>query len=127
MSERMPYCTPHRRELSAEERSLLHLLLAREAPDRLSELDHLKVVARCGCGKCPTILFGHTLTAEPVTQSPDEQEVASYRGVNAEGVDVAVSLVARNGRLAELEAWAPVGGDINSWPPTSNLERFKWR
>lgn len=116
-----------RRELSAEERLLLQFLLAREAPDRLPQLECLKVVARCGCGKCPTVLFGASLDAEPSTRSSDEQEVASYRGPNAEGVDVAVSLVARHGQLAELEAWAPVGGDINLWPPTKNLQRFNCR
>src|SRR6266704_4999217 len=81
MGERMPYSIPHRRELSAEERSLLHFLLTNEAPDRLAELDDLKIVARCGCGECPTVVFGSSLNSEPVTQSPDEQEVASYRGV----------------------------------------------
>jgi hypothetical protein len=127
VSARMPYCVAHRRELSPEERSLLRFLLAREAPDRLPQLEHLKVVARCGCGKCPTVLFGTSLDSEPVTRSHDEQQVASYRGANAEGVDVAVSLVAPHGHLAELEAWAPVGGAINSWPPANNLERFNWR
>ncbi len=123
----MPYCVPHRRELSAEERALLNSLLTREAPDRLPELDSLKIVARCGCGASPTVLFGLSLASEPLTQSHDEQEVATYRGVNAKGVEVAISLIARNGRLAELEAWAPTGGDIGSWPPPNTLDRFNWR
>lgn len=89
MSERMPYCVPQRRELSAEERSLLHLLLAREAPDWLPQLESLKVVARCGCGKCPTVLFGASLDSEPTTQSHDEREVA---GPQSGEVQLAVTL-----------------------------------
>jgi len=122
MGERMPYCIPHRRELTGEERSLLAFLLQREASSRIAELASLKVVARCGCGKCPTVLFGETLAAEPLTGSP-MVEVASYRGRNAEGVAVGVVLIERNGRLAELEAWSPEGPDITAWPPISALER----
>jgi hypothetical protein len=125
MGKHMPYCIPHRRELSDEERLLLRFLLEREAPARLPEMSQLKVVARCGCGACPTILLGSTLEAAPATGSPFEQ-VASYRGKNKEGVEVAVALIARNGALAELEAWAPYGDDIRSWPSIDDLERFVW-
>ncbi len=122
MGERMPYCIPHQRELSGEERSLIAFLLEREAPSRASELAALKVIARCGCGKCPTVLFGESLTEEPRTGSPMVQ-VASYRGRNAEGVAVGIVLIERSGRLAELEAWSPEGPDITSWPSVSALER----
>lgn len=118
----MPYTVPHKRDLSSEERSLLRLL----APDRQSEIESLKVVARCGCGQCPTVLFGPSLEAEPTTGSPFE-ELATYRGNNAEGVDVAITLVQRNGRLSELEAWAPAGGTVVSWPSISALKPFKWQ
>jgi hypothetical protein len=119
----MPYAVPHRRELSGEEAALL---LGQEAPDRVAELEGLKVVARCGCGKCPTILLGHGTAAEPLTSGP-MTEVASYRGRNTEGVTVGVVLIDRNGKLAELEAWSPEGSDIVSWPPVAKLERFAWR
>jgi len=122
MAQHIPYSVPQRRELSGEERSLLRLL----APDRQPEIEGLKVVARCGCGQCPTVLFGASLEAEPVTGSPFE-ELATFRGTNAEGVDVAVTLVQRKGRLSELEAWAPAGGTIASWPSVSALKPFRWR
>jgi hypothetical protein len=122
MARRMPYSVAHRRELSNEERALLRLL----APERELEIQGLKVVARCGCGKCPTVLFAPSFDAQPVTGSP-HQEIATYRGENADGVDVAITLVERNGRLSELEAWAPVDGDIRSWPPIGALKPFKWR
>jgi len=124
MGERIPYSIPHRRALSAEERSLLTFLLEREAPARGAEVASLKVVARCGCGKCPTVLFGPTSDAEPLTGNPFT-EVASYRGRNAQSVAVGVTLIERSGRLAELEAWSPEGPDVLSWPPLSALERFE--
>jgi hypothetical protein len=116
-----PYSIPDRRALTGEERSLLKFLLEREAPDRLGELDTLTVVARCGCGKCPTVLFGQTPDAEPLMGSPFT-ELASYRGENREGVAVGVVLIAREGKLAELEAWSPHGPDIKSWPSIASLE-----
>src|SRR5258708_10981368 len=124
MGERIPYSIPHRRALSAEERSLLRFLLEREAPARVAEAASLKVVARCGCGKCPTVLFGPTSDAEPLTGNP-VTEVSSYRGRNAQGVEVGVTLIERSGRLAELEAWSPEGPDVLSWPPLLALERFE--
>lgn len=122
MAQHMPYSVAHRRELSSEERALLRLLV----PMREAEIEALKVVARCGCGKCPTVLFGPTLEAEPLTGSPF-RELATYRGLNADGVDVAVTLVERDGRLSELEAWAPVDGEIRSWPSLNALTPFNWR
>jgi hypothetical protein len=126
MPKHMPYSIAHRRDLSGEEKVLLRFLLDREAPNRVSELESLKIVARCGCGTCPTILFAHGTATEPTTAGP-MTEVASYRGLNAEGVTVGVVLIDRGGRLAELESWSPEGNDITSWPPPSALERFAWK
>lgn len=126
MAGHMQYSIPHRRALSGEEVTLLRYLLDHEAPSRLAELEGLRVVARCGCGKCPTVLFGHGTSAEPLTSGP-MTEVASYRGRNAEGVTVGVVLIDRGGKLAELEAWSPEGNDIASWPPVTKLERFAWK
>jgi len=115
------YSVPDRRALTGEERSLLQFLLERQAPHHLPELGTLKVVARCGCGKCPTVLFGAAQDAEPLTGSPFT-ELASYRGKNKDGVTVGVVLIEREGRLAELEAWSPHGPDITSWPAVAALE-----
>ena len=120
MAAHAPYSIPDRRKPTPEERSLLKFLLERHAPNRLVEVDTLKVVARCGCGKCPTVLFGQKLDAEPLTGSPFVQ-VASYRGKNKDGVTVGVVLIERQGKLAELEAWSPHGPDVKSWPPVAAL------
>ena len=121
MVTHMPYSIADRRHLTPEERSLLTFLLERHAPSRLVELEALKVVARCGCGKCPTVLFGPQLDAEPLTGSPFA-EIASCRGTNKDGVTVGVVLIERQGKLAELEAWSPLGDDIKSWPSVAALQ-----
>lgn len=118
-----PYSLPLHRDLSDEERGLLQFILEREAPDRMQELAKLKVVARCGCGNCPTVIFGLSLEAEPRSARPFS-EIASYMGRNSEGVLVAISLLEREGHVSELEAWAPEGADIAAWPPLSALERM---
>jgi hypothetical protein len=111
-----PYSIPYQRPLSSEEHQLIAFLLEREAPSRLLEIDFLKVVARCGCGRCPTIMFG------PDT-SPSFSEIANYVGRDNQGTLVGVVLLERNGQLVELEAWSPSGVDISAWPMLSSLER----
>jgi hypothetical protein len=122
MQQHQPYSIPLRRELSAEERALLVHILDREAPDRIPEIAMLKVVARCGCGKCPTVIFGESMDAEPRAAMP-LVEVANYMGLNAEGLLVGVALLEREGFLSELEAWSPKGGEVVSWPEPGELER----
>jgi hypothetical protein len=117
-----PYSVPERRSLNSEERQILAFLIQEVAPDRLGEVAELKVVARCGCGKCPTVLFGRSLDDPPLTGT--HRQIASYRGVNTDGVDVGVVLLERKGVLSELEAWSPTGDEIRSWPPVDALQRF---
>jgi hypothetical protein len=118
--EHFPYCIPCPRELTSEERDLVRFILEREAPQRLLELETLKVVARCGCGKCPTILFGSSLDAEPTTTHPFD-EVAEYYGRNSDGALVGVMLIDRDGMLSELEAYSLEGVEIRSWPEIASL------
>lgn len=111
-----PYSIPYQRPLSPEERQLIVFLLEREAPSRLSEIDSLSIVARCGCGQCPTVMFGFG-NYQPFS------EIANYVGLDGQGTLVGVALLARNGKLTELEAWSPSGVDIRAWPSLSSLER----
>ena len=122
MNTVQPYSIPLRRELSAEEGALLVHILEREAPARLSEVARLKVVARCGCGKCPTVIFGPSLEAEPLPARPFV-EIANYLGRNRDGVLVGIALLEREGQVSELEAWSPEGGEVTAWPGVSELER----
>lgn len=111
-----PYSIPHQRPLAPEELQLVSFLLEREASLRFSEIDSLRVEARCGCGKCPTVMFGAD-TSQPFS------EIANYVGRDKGGALVGVALLERNGKLSELEAWSPSGADIRAWPVLSSLER----
>lgn len=85
-----------------------------------ARVDRLKVVARCGCGECPTILFGESLDDEPIIM--DSRIVADWYGRAANGTLVGISLSALNGKPTELEAWSIDGGDVETWPPIDTLE-----
>ena len=123
MKPTQPYCLPLHRELSTGERALLTHILEREAPARLPEVARLKVVARCGCGTCPTVIFRSSLDAEPLPARPFA-EIANYWGRNEDGVLVGVVLLEREGQLSELEAWSPEGGEVKAWPALSEIERI---
>lgn len=118
-----PYCIPHRRELTAEEQALLHKLVEQAGAQRAelsSQIDRLKVIARCGCGECPGVLFGFDLNDAPNTNAG--AAVASLRGVNADGVDVGAYLHAPEGNISELAATAWSGGEARRWPSLSAMQ-----
>lgn len=90
-----PYYIPFRRDLSNEERALLAFLLQQEAPQWLGQLATLKVIAKCGCGGCPTVLLGPSFESEPVVK--DHYLLADYRGTTTAGGLVGVMLWANDG------------------------------
>ena len=108
------FCTPYQREISDEERLLLTFLLQREAPDRIGQIEALKVIAKCGCGSCPTVLFGSSFDAAPVTN--DHYILADYAGKSAAGGLVGVMLWANDHRLTELEGYSIDGVEPVIWP-----------
>jgi len=108
----------HKRELTEEERRLLGFLLAGNR-DLETQIDRLKVIARCSCGECPTIYFGESLDSEPLTHLT---KVVDYCGLAENGTTVGVALTERDGKLARLEAWVVDAGDIEGWPPIDAME-----
>ena len=116
----MNYSIKHQRDLSPEEVRLLEFLLTDSGHHSyLNQLQQLKVVARCGCGKCPTVLLGESLEAAP---QPNGADVTQYMGQNADGVQVGVTLMAVNGILSELEASSLSGEAVSSWPSIKSLQ-----
>jgi hypothetical protein len=115
-----PYCIPDKRDMTIEERSLLKRL-ANDSVEIANHIDQLKVVARCGCGKCPTILFGKSLEDEPIT-SIDSHQVGEWMGRTTDGALVGIGLFVHNGRPTELEASSPEGPSIDRWPPIGAIE-----
>ncbi|WP_139227411.1 MULTISPECIES: hypothetical protein [unclassified Pseudoxanthomonas] len=113
------YCTPYQREISNEERLLLIFLLEREAPDRLGQIESLKVIAICGCGGCPTVLFGSSFDVDPATQG--NYILADYSGKTAAGGLVGVMLWANDQALTELEGYSIDGVEPVVWPAPLSL------
>lgn len=115
-----PYCIPERRELTPVEEELLAFLLSKANLPGVS-VDALVVVARCGCGTCPTILFGESFGDDPIT-SRKSSPVVDLVGRAANGTLVGVVLLAtKEGKVTELEAWSVDGGEIDEWPATTAL------
>jgi len=60
----MKYSIPDKRELTRIERDLLLYLSTNEKAEWIEIIGSLKVIARCGCGNCPTIMLGKTFESE---------------------------------------------------------------
>lgn len=116
----IPYCIEDKRELSIIEHDiLLHLVRDSGLVKYESQIKDLKVIARCGCGECPTIMFGKTFDSKPVKGSVD---LVRCMGISPNGTTIGIALMGTETELKELEAWSCCGGDFNTWP---NISTFK--
>ena len=115
------YCTPLHRDVSATERDLLQRLLTRRAPARLADIEPLRVIAvcGCGCGTCPTVLFGSSPADEPVTR--DHFILADYLGLPPKGHLVGVIVWANEQRITEMECYSIDGNEPIEWPVPDSL------
>ena len=118
-----PYCIPDKRELTQDESALLDFLIGQTSGISV-HVTELKVVARCGCGECPTILLGKSMDDEPVT-SLDSDRLLNWFGRAANGTLVGIGLSAKDGMPTELEAWSVDGGDIEDWPPLDAIQQIR--
>jgi len=77
-----------------------------EAQTYAAQLDHLRVVGRCGCG-CPTVdlAFGDS---QHNTTGPSHI-LADCVGVTPEGIEVGIMLHAREDKISELEIYSLAG------------------
>ncbi|WP_448569607.1 hypothetical protein [Thalassotalea ganghwensis] len=115
-----PYSIEHKRDLNNIEVKLLQYLLSNSGLDEyLKSIAKLKVIARCGCGKCPTVMFGESFDSNPIENSYD---LTKYVGTANNGTKVGVSLMGTDSQLTELEAWSCCGGKFDSWPDIDTLE-----
>ncbi len=110
-----PYSIPIRRHLSEKERALVRHLLAETAPENLWKVEQLEVFARCGCGKCPTIIF------HPETDGKEPAQLVADYMAGSPVAPVGIMLWERGGELSELEA-CPFGEEeVSDWPPIETL------
>ena len=122
MSEDRPtYWIPDKRDLTRTEFALLEFLI-RQVEEINTSVKDLKVIARCGCGKCPTILLGQSLNDEPI-YSEDADTRLDWSGRAENGTLVGIGMFAKDGMPTELEAWSVDGGHVESWPPLDAIRR----
>ncbi|MCW3075012.1 MAG: hypothetical protein JWP69_2081 [Flaviaesturariibacter sp.] len=105
----MKYSVLHKRELNDEEKAMLQFLFSVEKPEWLDLLTKIKVIARCGCGKCPTILLGTSFQDEPQI---NQTLLIDYIGVGANGEQIGVTVFGNNEIPTELEFWS-IDGQVN--------------
>ena len=111
-----------RRDLNAAEHALLKSLLTRSprAGGFSTQLNDVKILASCGCG-CPrTIFLGLGDQKAPTTGVTTI--IADATGQSPEGVRVEVILHVREGKLSELELYAPDGTERFTLPSAEALK-----
>lgn len=112
-----PYSIPERRALTEEERAIIRRLVSAACPERIADADALEVFARCGCGKCPTIMFHAT----PETKKEAERVLADFQGGDARSGLVGIMLWERDGQFSELEAWSIDRPEVPAWPKLETI------
>lgn len=95
----MAYSIPELRELTQKEKQMLAILFEAEKPEWIKWIDKINVIARCGCGKCPTILFGETFESEVLKG----ELIIDYFGLGANGEYIGISLFGTTQIPTELE------------------------
>ena len=60
----MEYSISDKRELTKTEIEFLTFIFEKENSEWIDLIPNLKVIARCGCGNCPTIMFGESFDSE---------------------------------------------------------------
>ena len=116
----MKYSIPEKRELTPEELDFLIYLFKKEIPEWTDIIGTLKVIARCGCGKCPTILFGKTVNSEVQI---NESVLIDYMGKGKTGELIGVTLLGTNQMPTELEFWSIDGkSEITDLPKIDTLK-----
>ncbi len=116
----MEYSTPEKRELYLREIELLNHLFSKEQPEWVDLIPTLKVIARCGCGECPTILFGKSVNSNIQTGSL----MIDYVGRDPDGNLIGISVFGVDQMPTQLEFYS-VDGLANTIdiPELSTLEK----
>jgi hypothetical protein len=106
------------RPLHVVERQLLEQILAIESPEILPQLEYLRVVGRCGCGKenCLIVFFETHFKDKPY----DFME--SYIGLDDAGGLVGVCPMLTDGRLAQLDFYSVDGHEPYNYPMLTSLK-----
>jgi len=116
----MEYSIPEHRVLNLKEIELLNYLFNKEKPEWVSLIPQLKVIARCGCGECPTILLGQSLDSEILPGSL----IIDYIGKDSSGHLIGISVFGTDQMPTQLELFSVDGIAVSlSIPEIFTLER----
>lgn len=115
----MKYSIPDKRELTKSEIKFLTYLLEKEKPEWTNLIENLKVIARCGCEKCPTIIFGKTFDSE----IKKGNLIIDYAGKGKNGELIGISLFGTDQMPTELEFYSIDGeSGITEMPKIETLK-----
>ena len=115
----MKYSIPDKRELTKSEIEFLTYLFEKEKPEWTNSIGNLKVIARCGCGKCPTIMFGKKFDSEIQRGNL----IIDYAGKGKNGELIGISLFGTDRMPTELEFYSIDGeSDITEMPKIDTLK-----
>ncbi|SFS81988.1 hypothetical protein [Lutibacter maritimus] len=115
----MKYCIPDKRELTKSEIEFLTYLFEKEKSEWTNLIGNLKVIARCGCGKCPTIIFGKTFDSE----IQKGNLIIDYAGKGKNGELIGISVFGTKQMPTELEFYSIEGeSEITEIPKIDTLK-----
>lgn len=98
----MKYNIPDKRELTKSEIEFLTYLFGKEKSEWINLIGNLKVIARCGCGNCPTIMFGKTFDSE----IQKGNLIIDYAGKSNNGELIGISVFGTDQMPTELEFYS---------------------
>ena len=115
----MKYSIPDTRELTKPEIEFLTYLFGKEKSEWNNLIGNLKVIARCGCGKCPTIIFGKTFDSE----IQKGNLIIDFAGKGKNGELIGISVFGTDQILTELEFYSIDGkSEIIEMPKIETLK-----
>ena len=119
----MKYSIPDKRELTKSEIEFLTYLFGKEKSEWTNLIGNLKIIARCGCGKFPTVMFGKTLQSE----IKKGNLIIDYVGKGKNGEFIGISVFGNNKMPTELEFYSIDGeSEITEIPKIETLEKAKY-
>tara|TARA_R110001583_G_scaffold194654_1_gene366117 strand:+ start:1745 stop:2113 length:369 start_codon:yes stop_codon:yes gene_type:complete len=115
----MKYSIPDKRELTKSEIEFLTYLFGKEKSEWINLIGNLKVIARCGCGNCPTIIFGKTFDSE----IQKGNLIIDYAGKDKNGELIGISVFGTDKIPTELEFYSIDGkSEITEMPKIETLK-----
>lgn len=117
----MQYAIKFSRELNSSEIEILQKILSIEKSSFLEKIQQLKVVARCGCEKCPTVLFGYNFEDEFLA---NQNILFDYIGETSKNELVGISIFGNEKIISELEFYSPDGNlEVITYPILESIRK----